>query len=178
MDFHPPLAAHVRDTLIAAGVAAGRVERGLIFPAKLPALPVASVYMRNDKMAPAGDPRTGEPEYRHTATVVIEIFAADTTTEAIEDLLAAENQKAFQALTDALNQGSPAEAEGFGAVTIEYKVPEEGDEVVGGTRMQIEYLTSTCWTHAPTDPFEGADVRSDEPALDEFGATANPEQEE
>lgn len=60
-------------TLAAAGVAGGNVKAARHRPIRRGSLPMAAVYVDADDMLPTGDASAGHVEFRHNATVRIEV---------------------------------------------------------------------------------------------------------
>lgn len=133
--------------------------------------PMINVTWTSDKAPSRGGPRTGNPTFDHTTTLIVEVIDKANDGIGLRTKLSAHGQALMSLLLSDLGWGGEV-LEGIAQVHQQVDLPIEGNFTLGRLQIGFEALSNSSWfaDAAALPDFGGADVRTTD-ALPGLGTT-------
>ena len=144
MLIHETIAAGAALRLKSVGLCGGAVELHRDPPTTDTALPIVNVTYDLDRAAAVGGPRSGEPNFEHTMTLVVDILDGGRTGAEVMARFATYSEQVMQILLSDLKWAGE-HVEGIAGVRQLTERSPEGARIVYRRQLQIDVLHRSVW---------------------------------
>lgn len=116
--------------------------------------PIVNVTWTSDHAPSSGGPRTGNPTFEHTTTLIIEVLDRANDGIDLRTKLSSHGQALLQELLTETAWGGDV-LEGISQVNQQVDLPVEGNYQIGRLQITLQALSHSQWAQIATDAFLG-----------------------